>query len=165
MTIGFLFGLTAYFTFRSRFTSVIFLNDNLVFFVLLPPMLFSAGFNLHKRRFFQNIFYINIYGILGTIFNFFTVVGLIFLASSYGFIRDLQNFDIVITLSMWEVMLFAATMCSIDNVAGLSCIKPESHPKLFSIMFGESMMKDCVAIVLFKSICNLILNNQNSYSL
>lgn len=52
--------------------------------------------------------------------------------------------------------MFAACMCSTDPIASLSDLKPESQPKLFSIVFGESLIKDAITIVLYKSIENLV---------
>lgn len=42
---------------------------DLIMLGLLPPMLFEDGYNIKKRKFFQNISYINLYGVLGTILN------------------------------------------------------------------------------------------------
>ena len=124
MTVGFIVGLITFFFFSKNFQTVIDLNDSIVFFVLLPPMLFSDGFNLKKRRFFQNIFYINIYGFIGTILNFLTVASVIYAANYYNLIRDFGDITSVRILSIWEILLFAVTMCSMDDVAALSTIKP-----------------------------------------
>lgn len=48
-------------------------------------------------------------------------------------------------------------MCSIDPIATLTEVKPEYQPKLFSIVFGESLIKDAVTIVLYKSIEQLVV--------
>lgn len=130
-----------------------------MFFVLLPPMLFADGYNLKKRRFFQNIYYINIYGMLGTVLNFMVIAGLTYAVSEMGLIRDLSNFNNVRTLEIWQVLLFAACMCSTDPIASLSELKPESRPKLFSVIFGESLIKDSITIVLYKSIEQLVKVN------
>lgn len=45
---------------------------------------------------------------------------------------------------------FSATICASDAVAALTIIKPHEFPKLFSIVFGEGLMNDAVAIILFK---------------
>jgi NhaP-type Na+/H+ or K+/H+ antiporter len=37
-------------------------------------------------------------------------------------------------------------------VAALTMIKPGEYPKLFSIVFGEGMINDAVAIILFRSV-------------
>ncbi len=44
-------------------------------------MLFESGYNLKKRRFFQNIFYINIFGFVGTIINFVVIASLTYAIS------------------------------------------------------------------------------------
>lgn len=45
---------------------------------------------------------------------------------------------------------YSATICASDSVAALTMIKPNKYPKLFSIVFGEGMINDAVAIILFK---------------
>lgn len=55
-------------------------------------------------------------------------------------------------------------MCSIDPIASLTEIKPEYQPKLFSIVFGESLIKDAVTIVLYKSVEQLVVVNGSTDS-
>lgn len=45
---------------------------------------------------------------------------------------------------------YSATISATDSVAALTLIKPSEYPKLFSIIFGEGMVNDAVAIILFK---------------
>lgn len=45
---------------------------------------------------------------------------------------------------------YSATICASDSVAALTMIKPNKYPKLFSIVFGEGMINDAVAIILFQ---------------
>jgi sodium/hydrogen exchanger-like protein 6/7/sodium/hydrogen exchanger 8 len=52
-------------------------------------------------------------------------------------------------------MVFSATICATDSVAGLTMIKPEKHPKLFSVVFGEGMVNDAVSIIIFLSVDDL----------
>ena len=47
-------------------------------------MLFEDGYNIRKRKFFQNIMYINLYGILGTILHFLTLFGIIYAFNHYS---------------------------------------------------------------------------------
>ena len=55
-------------------------------------------------------------------------------------------------------MIFSATICATDSVAGLTMIKPDKYPKLFSVVFGEGMVNDAVAIIIFLSVGNLTNN-------
>lgn len=94
---------------------------NLIILVLLPPMLFEDGYNIRKRKFFQNIFYINLYGIVGTVLNFFTVFWIIYAFNSYGtsyfilgLIKSINNE--IVELKTWQIMALASCLCSIDTV-------------------------------------------------
>ena len=45
-------------------------NGSIFFYVCLPPIIFASGFNMRRKRFFANIGYILLFGILGTILSF-----------------------------------------------------------------------------------------------
>jgi sodium/hydrogen exchanger-like protein 6/7/sodium/hydrogen exchanger 8 len=47
-------------------------------------MLFEDGYNIRKRKFFQNIFYINLYGVLGTVVNFLVMFGIFYGYNYFG---------------------------------------------------------------------------------
>jgi NhaP-type Na+/H+ or K+/H+ antiporter len=104
----------------------------------LPPIIFSGGYNLQKRRFFKNFTYIVIYGLCSTLLNFGITVGLTVAINEGGLIKRWGHFsDEPIKLSTSYLMLFSATICATDSVAALAMIKPEKYPKLFSVLFGE----------------------------
>lgn len=67
-------------------------------------------------------------------------------------VNDIHNFR---NLSDWEVLLLAACLCSIDTTASEETVSEYKYPRLYSIIFGEDVMKDAVTIVLFRSILNL----------
>ena len=56
------------------------------------------------------------------------------------------------SLSTSTILIYSATICATDSVAALTMIKPGQYPKLFSIVFGEGMINDAVAIILFRSV-------------
>ena len=47
-------------------------------------MIFAGGYNLKKRKFFQNFIYIALYGVLGTFVCFGIVFGLTYLINELG---------------------------------------------------------------------------------
>ena len=54
-------------------------NDNIFFYACLPPLVFVSGFNMQRRKFFENITNIMLFGVVGTctsflIFGFFAVL-------------------------------------------------------------------------------------------
>ena len=65
-------GLLVYFIYKDELNNLNF-NERLFFYVLLPPIIFAAGYNLKKRRFFQYFFYIFLYGVIGTFVTFFII--------------------------------------------------------------------------------------------
>ena len=60
----------------------LFFNGDVFFYVCLPPIIFASGFNMRRRRFFENIGYVLIFGILGTILTFFVFAGLTYATTS-----------------------------------------------------------------------------------
>lgn len=51
-----------------------------------------------------------------------------------------------------ECLLVSSLLCSSDVIAAISIIKYEEQPKLFSLIFGEGIVNDAVAIILFNTV-------------
>ncbi|XP_053315215.1 sodium/hydrogen exchanger 9 [Spea bombifrons] len=125
--------------------------DPEVFFnVLLPPIIFHAGYSLKKRHFFRNLGTILTYAFLGTAISCF-VIGLVM----YGFVKamiqlgQIQHGDFHFT----DCLFFGSLMSATDPVTVLA-IFHELHvdTDLYTLLFGESVLNDAVAIVLTYSI-------------
>ena len=56
--------------------AVVEFNDNLFFYFCLPPLVFASGFNMHRKKFFENIGNIMLFGVGGTIVTFIVFVAL-----------------------------------------------------------------------------------------
>ncbi|XP_069329236.1 sodium/hydrogen exchanger 9 [Eulemur rufifrons] len=125
-------------------------DPEIFFNVLLPPIIFHAGYSLKKRHFFQNLGSILTYAFLGTAISCI-VIGLI----TYGFVKamihagQLKNGDFHFT----DCLFFGSLMSATDPVTVLA-IFHELHvdPDLYTLLFGESVLNDAVAIVLTYSI-------------
>jgi sodium/hydrogen exchanger-like protein 6/7/sodium/hydrogen exchanger 8 len=61
-------------------------------------------------------------------------------------------------MSSSECFVIASLLCSSDVIAAISIIKYEEQPKLFSLVFGEGIVNDAVAIILFNTVSNAITN-------
>ena len=123
-------------------------SPELFFFVLLPPIIFEAGYSLEKKGFFDNIGAICLYAFGGTIISAFAVGWLTFMFAQNGLIGNVDQDNAM------EALLFGALISAVDPVATLSIMgSPELQcdTLLYSLVFGESVLNDAVAIVLFKT--------------
>jgi len=116
------------------------------FFILLPPIVFDAGFSIKKRLFFDNLPSILLFAVFGTIISTF-VIGIL----TFGAAR--ANMIHIDASTPLQSLLFGALISSVDPVATLSIMGDPSvgvDPLLYSLVFGESVLNDAVAIVLFR---------------
>ncbi|XP_053565986.1 sodium/hydrogen exchanger 9 [Bombina bombina] len=125
--------------------------DPEVFFnVLLPPIIFHAGYSLKRRHFFKNLGTILTYAFLGTAISCI-VIGLIM----YGFVKAMMAVGQIQTgdFHFTDCLFFGSLMSATDPVTVLA-IFHELHvdTDLYTLLFGESVLNDAVAIVLTYSI-------------
>jgi len=123
-------------------------SPEIFFFILLPPIIFEAGYSLNQKAFFENIGAITLYAMAGTIISCFTVGLLTFYVAKKGLIKDIDQENPM------EALLFGALISAVDPVATLSIMGNEDlqvNPLLYSLIFGESVLNDAIAIVLFKT--------------
>ncbi|KAM6441762.1 sodium/hydrogen exchanger 9 [Liasis olivaceus] len=125
-------------------------DPSIFFNVLLPPIIFHAGYSLKKRHFFRNLGSILAYAFLGTAVSCI-VIGLIM----YGFVKALIHINQLKTgdFHFTDCLLFGSFMSATDPVTVLA-IFHELHvdTDLYTLLFGESVLNDAVAIVLTYSI-------------
>ena len=60
----------------TEFHNLMSFNDDLFFYFVLPPIVFSSGFNMYRKKFFANIKNIVLFGVIGTFIAFGTFSGL-----------------------------------------------------------------------------------------
>lgn len=110
------------------------------FLVLLPPIIFESGYNLHKGNFFQNIGSILVFAIIGTTISAFVIgFGIYFLGLA----------DVVYRLSFVESCAFGSLISAVDPVATIAIFHALNvDPVLNMLVFGESILNDAIAIVL-----------------
>jgi NhaP-type Na+/H+ or K+/H+ antiporter len=94
-------------------------------------------------------------GIIGTIIGFILLSGFIFLVNKYLFK----------VLTLTEVMMISSVMCATDTVAAITLIKSDRYPVLNAVLFGEGIINDAVAIILFRTISELKLNDAGEFTL
>ncbi|KJH40756.1 sodium/hydrogen exchanger 7 domain protein [Dictyocaulus viviparus] len=124
---------------KSAFSPEIFFN------ILLPPIIFNAGYSLKKRHFFRNIGSILAFVFVGTTISCFSTGCMM-----YGFTKMFG-----MGFSFQELLFFGAVISATDPVTVISLFADMNvEADLFAIVFGESALNDAVAIVLSNTIDN-----------
>jgi NhaP-type Na+/H+ or K+/H+ antiporter len=135
-------------------------DDAIFFNLILPPIIFSAGYNLRRKSFFKYMWYILLFGIVGTLISFSIIAPLTYLFNKMNlFVIKAGEGWKVLNLTIQEILLFSSVIGATDTVSALTFIKEENEPKLFSLLFGEGIINDAVSIVLFKTISNFNKSN------
>jgi len=124
----------------ARFKSEIF------FFVLLPPIIFEAGYTLKRQDFFINLGTIATYAIAGTLISCVVFGSLLYMTAVLGWVPlDASN--------PIESFLFGSLVSATDPVATLAIMGAKelaADPLLYSMVFGESVLNDAVAITFYR---------------
>lgn len=132
-------------------------TPTMFFLILLPPIIFESGYNMHKGNFFQNIGSILVFAIFGTAISAF-VMG----AGIYIF----GQINLTHSLSAQDSFAFGSLVSAVDPVATLAIFNAlEIDPVLYMLVFGESILNDAVAIVLTNTIINLSVTPLGFFSL
>ncbi|XP_077141423.1 sodium/hydrogen exchanger 6 [Ranitomeya variabilis] len=136
--------------------------DPEVFFnILLPPIIFYAGYSLKRRHFFRNLGSILAYAFLGTVLSCFMIGALM-----YGCVKLMK---LIGTLGgdfyFTDCLFYGAIISATDPVTVLA-IFHELHVDvdLYALLFGESVLNDAVAIVLSSSIVAYQPAGDNSHT-
>uniref|UniRef100_A0A1L8DUW5 Sodium/hydrogen exchanger n=3 Tax=Nyssomyia neivai TaxID=330878 RepID=A0A1L8DUW5_9DIPT len=110
------------------------------FLVLLPPIIFESGYNLHKGNFFQNIGSILVFAIIGT-----TISALVIGTGVY----ILGLADVAYHFNFVESFAFGSLISAVDPVATVAIFHAlDVDPVLNMLVFGESILNDAISIVL-----------------
>lgn len=135
--------------------------DPEVFFnILLPPIIFHAGYSLKKRHFFRNLGSILTYAFIGTAVSCFVIGNLM-----YGVVKLMQVVGQLMDKVYYTDCLFFGAIISATDPVTVLAIFNELHADgdLYALLFGESVMNDAVAIVLSSSIVAYQPSGANSH--
>jgi len=139
-------------------------NRSLFFEVFLPLIIFATAFNMRRKKFFENITNVAKFGVFGTLitFIFYSALTYIFfyvyeqnggLQAKYYFTSEGEEPKAPITfeLNLIKVMYVCSIFCSSDIIAAVTLVKFDDQPKLFSIILGEGLFNDAVAIIFYQT--------------
>ena len=125
-------------------------DDNYFFNLLLPPIILNSGFEMNRSSFFRHFGTILIFAFVGTFMSSIIIGTLLFILSCIGFYG--------LEISFLNSLIVGSILSSTDPVTILSLFQQlKVDPKLYTIIFGESLLNDSVAIVLFTTLGMTIL--------
>ncbi|WVQ83039.1 sodium/hydrogen exchanger 3 [Cryptococcus sp. DSM 104549] len=115
------------------------------FNVLLPPIILNSGYELKQENFFRSFAVILTFAFLGT---FISAVGIGVLVYIWSFL-GLEG----LKFTLLECLIFGSTLSATDPVTILAIFNTAKvDPKLYSIIFGESILNDAVSIVMYETL-------------
>ncbi|KAK9393625.1 sodium/hydrogen exchanger 6 [Crotalus adamanteus] len=124
--------------------------DPEVFFnILLPPIIFYAGYSLKRRHFFRNLGSILAYAFLGTAISCFVIGSIMYGCVALMKVMGQLGGEFYFT----DCLFFGAIASATDPVTVLAIFHElQVDVELYALLFGESVLNDAVAIVLCSSI-------------
>ncbi|KAL0268570.1 UNVERIFIED_CONTAM: hypothetical protein PYX00_010457 [Menopon gallinae] len=123
-------------------------DPEIFFNIILPPIIFHAGYSLKRRYFFRNLGAILTYAMIGTTISSFVVGALM-----YGLIQIMPHLKTSFTFL--DTLYFGALISSTDPLTILAIFNDlQVDVNLYALVFGESVLNDAVSIVLSGAIQN-----------
>ena len=142
MTVGFILRVLP--DTNTGILKVVIFDYQFFFNLLLPPIILASGYELHQANFFKHIGPILTFAFLGTFISTVVLGILMWLMTSL----PIYGFDVTFV----EAFSVGATLSATDPVTILAIFNAyKVDPKLYTIIFGESILNDAIAIVLFET--------------
>ena len=140
MTVGLILRLSS----GTSIQGLVTFNYQIFFNLLLPPIILASGYELHQANFFRNIGSILTFAFAGTFISAIVLGLILWLYSNL----PIESMD----MSFVDAISVGATLSATYPVTILAIFNTyKVDPKLYTIIFGESILNDAVAIVLFET--------------
>ena len=163
--MGIIFSFTFYFLWGADAdeTKMYTFSSATFFDVILPLIIYNAGFNMRRKRFFVELGNQLLFGLFVTLvcFVLYSLLSGLSLAffdikmTKYVRSDNVSDYILPVQMSNIKLLIFSALLCSSDTVAAVSIVDFKSQPKLFSCILGEGVFNDIVAITLYIAILSL----------
>jgi sodium/hydrogen exchanger-like protein 3 len=120
-------------------------TSDLFFLYLLPPIVLESGYFLKTVMFFNSLWIILLYAVIGTLWNTFSLGVSLYAVSAWGWVPGMENLKLV------EALFFASLIAAVDPVAVLAVFEDmHVNEQLHILVFGESILNDAVSVVLYR---------------
>ena len=125
-------------------TQLVSFDYQIFFNLLLPPIILNSGYELHQANFFRNIGTILTFAFAGTFLSAVVIGLLLWLYTRI----PLEGLD----MTFVDAISVGATLSATDPVTILAIFNTyKVDPKLYTVIFGESILNDAIAIVIFET--------------
>jgi sodium/hydrogen exchanger-like protein 6/7 len=142
MTVGLILRVSS----GTSIQNLVTFNYQIFFNLLLPPIILNSGYELHQANFFRNIGTILTFAFAGTFISALVLGVVLWLYTRI----PLDGFDT--NLTFVDAISVGATLSATDPVTILAIFNTyKVDPKLYTVIFGESILNDAIAIVLFET--------------
>lgn len=122
-------------------------DPEIFFNIILPPIIFYAGYSLKRKYFFRNLGTILTFAIIGTTLSAFLIGALM-----YCFVQLISARE---SFTFLDTLYFGALISPTDPLTILAIFSEKNvDVNLYALVFGESVLNDAVAIVLSGAIQN-----------
>lgn len=122
-------------------------DPEIFFNIILPCIIFYAGYSLKRKYFFRNLGTILTFAIVGT-----TLSSLLIGVLMYGFVQLRPNHT---SFTFLDTLYFGALISPTDPLTILAIFNEKNvDVNLYALVFGESVLNDAVAIGLSGAIQN-----------
>lgn len=127
-------------------------DPEIFFNIILPPIIFYAGYSLKRKYFFRNLGTILTFAIIGT-----SLSALLIGSLMYGAVQMMPSKN---SFTFLDTLYFGALISPTDPLTILA-IFSDKHVdvNLYALVFGESVLNDAVAIVLSGLVFKLYIQN------
>ena len=149
-------------------------DPEIFFNILLPPIIFHAGYSMKKKYFFRNIGSIFAFAFLGTVISTFTVGGVMYgvtqMTPNLVNVTFIDNLHFGALISATDPVTILGRLYGLNPINLLFTFNFDSSSAIFSdlnvdvnlhaLVFGESVLNDAVSIVLVEA---LKVSNENQF--
>ena len=118
--------------------------------IMVPPIVFEAAVKINKQSFRRHAIPITIYAVVGTLAS--TAFTAVILHKGSSILN-------CTTIPVKESLIFGALISSIDPIAVLSVLNNmgmTDSDAIYVLIFGESLLNDGIAIVLFQTLVHFL---------
>ncbi|XP_049880561.1 sodium/hydrogen exchanger 7 isoform X2 [Pectinophora gossypiella] len=124
-------------------------DPEIFFNIILPPIIFHAGYCLKRKYFFRNLGAILTFAMVGT-----ALSALVIGAIMYGCVQLMPK-SLAASFTFLDTLYFGALISPTDPLTILAIFSQlKVDVNLYAMIFGESVLNDAVALVLSGAIQN-----------